>query len=395
MELSSDEKCAIERDRVVKIVREAGKTLSFEDVSKIYVEKFKSDLKQWKEEFTNFGAFLKYGAGSDVVVVDDSVSLRSSAVSKPGTSSLPVQYLSKPQFSPFFGFSEGEQKHKGVDYRIWRYEVESAVSAGLHSEAVIVEQIRRSLQGEAKSKMVGFGSEASVSSILKLLDQFYSEEGAATGGEILTRAYAMKQGELEEVSAFASRLDNQLRKAKEKGTELLPDDTALDRHLRLLFWEGLKSSIKDKARHKKDECKTFGELISAARYGEREVDLSPIPKRVVKSQQAIAEEEKAPKWASEFCAAMAREVKSALASKPTPPAELRHLRDQSGRSQGDQYSPPTCFRCGQVGHIQRGCRNVPYTSPSGNANPSLTRGYQGRNSGSPRPNNTPSGSRSH
>ena len=270
MELSSDEKCAIERDRVVKIVKEAGEALSFGDVSKIYVEKYKSDLKQWKEELTNFGAFLKYGAGSDVVVVGQSVSLCSAVVSKSGKSSLPVRYLSKPQFSPFFEFSEGEQRQKGVDYRIWRYEVESAVSARLHSEPVIVDQIRRSLQGEAKSKLVGFGSETSVSSILQSLDQFYSKEGAATGGEILTRAYAMKQGEREEVSAFASRLDNQLRKAKEKGTELLPDDTALDRHLRLLFWEGLKTSIKDKVRHKKDECKTFGELISAARYGERE-----------------------------------------------------------------------------------------------------------------------------
>ena len=211
MELSSDEKCAIERDRVVKIVREAGEALSFEDVSNAYVEKYNSDLKQWKEEFTNFGAFLKYGAGSDVVVVGESVSLCSSVVSKSGKSSLPVQYLSKPQFSPFFGFSEGEQRHW-----IWRYEVESAVTAGLHSEPVIVEQIRRSLQGEAKSKLVGFGSESSVSSILQSLDQFYSEEGAATGGEILTRAYAMKQGEREEVSAFGSRLDNQLRKAKEK-----------------------------------------------------------------------------------------------------------------------------------------------------------------------------------
>lgn len=79
----------------------------------------------------------------------------------------------------------------------------------------------------------------------------------------------MKQGKHEEVSAFASWLDNQLRKAKEKGTELLPDDAALDQHLRLLFWEGPKPSIKDKARHKKEKCKTFGELISAARYGER------------------------------------------------------------------------------------------------------------------------------
>ena len=268
MELSTNKKCAIERDRVVKIVKEAGEALSFGDVSKIYVEKYKSDLKQWKEEFTNFGAFLKYGAGSDVVVVGESVSLCSSAVSKSGNSSLPVQYLSKPQFSPFFGFSEGEQPHKGVDYRIWHYEVESAVSAGLHSEPVIVEQIRRSLQGEAKSKLVGFDSETSVSSILQSFDQFYSEEGAATGGEVLTCTYAMKQGECEEV-AFTLRLDNQLRKAKEKGTELLPDDTALDRHLRLLFWEGLKPSIKDKARYKKDECKTFGELISATRYGEQ------------------------------------------------------------------------------------------------------------------------------
>ena len=189
----------------------------------------------------------------------------------------------------------------------------------------------------------------------------------------------MKQGEREEVSAFASRLDNQLRKAKEKGTELLPDETALDRHRRLLFWEGLKPSTKDKARHKKDECKTFGELLSAVRYGEREVDLSPIPTPVVKSQQLTVEEEKTPKWASKFCAAMTREVQSAPASKPTPPPELRPPH-------GDQYAPPTCFRCGQVGHIQRGCRNIPQTSPSGNANRSLTRGYQGQSTRRPRPN---------
>lgn len=162
--------------------------------------------------------------------------------------------------------------------------------------------------------MAGFGTGASVSSILQSLDQFYSEEGAATGGEILTRAYIMRQEEFEEISAFASRLDNQLRKAK-KGTKLLPDDAALDRHLRLLFWEGLKPVVKDKARHKKDECQTFGELISAARYGEREVGSVPVSKRVVKAQQATVEEEKNPKWATEFCAAMVSEFKSAFASK--------------------------------------------------------------------------------
>lgn len=85
----------------------------------------------------------------------------------------------------------------------------------------------------------------------------------------------MKKEEFEEVSAFSSRLDNQLRRAKEKGTELFPDDAALDCHFRLLFWEGLKPVIKGKARHKKDECKMSRELISTARYGEREVGSFP------------------------------------------------------------------------------------------------------------------------
>ncbi|KAK3740127.1 hypothetical protein QZH41_010106, partial [Actinostola sp. cb2023] len=66
--------------------------------------------------------------------------------------------------------------------------------------------------------------------------------------------------------------------------ELLPDDNAVDKHLRILFWAGLRQGIKDKARHKKDQCKTFGELITAARYGEKEANNSTqAPKRVSRS----------------------------------------------------------------------------------------------------------------
>ena len=66
----------------------------------------------------------------------------------------------------------------------------------------------------------------------------------------------MCQQESKEVSAFASRLNNQIRRAQNHGAELLPDKDAVDRHLRLLFWQGLKESVNDKARHKKDSCKT-------------------------------------------------------------------------------------------------------------------------------------------
>ena len=67
-----------------------------------------------------------------------------------------------------------------------------------------MEQIHRSLQRKAKCKVVAFGPDASASFMLHLLDQFYSEEGAAAGDKILTGDYALKQGEIEEVLAFTS-----------------------------------------------------------------------------------------------------------------------------------------------------------------------------------------------
>ena len=43
------------------------------------------------------------------------------------------------------------------------------------------------------------------------------EDGGVTGDEMLAEAYKWKQGAQEEVAAFASRLDNQVRKAKVRG----------------------------------------------------------------------------------------------------------------------------------------------------------------------------------
>ena len=60
----------------------------------------------------------------------------------------------------------------------------------------------------------------------------YGDEGAAVGDELLSQAYSFQQQEGEEVSAFASRLDNQIWAAKNHGAELLPDEETGDRHLR-------------------------------------------------------------------------------------------------------------------------------------------------------------------
>ena len=140
---------------------------------------------------------------------------------------------------------------------------------------------RKSLQGEAKTKIVRFGPGAYIEEILEKLDQFYGDQGAAVGDELLSQTYNFHQQESEEVSVFGSHLDNQICQSKNHGTELLPDNEAVSSHQRLLFWQELKESVKDKARHKKDSCKTFADLIAAARNGKKETNSAQIPRRVV------------------------------------------------------------------------------------------------------------------
>ena len=79
----------------------------------------------------------------------------------------------------------------------------SAIQGGLYTSQVIAEQIRRSLQGEAKTKLVGIGADSDPRIILEKLDQFYSDVGAATGDEVLSEAYQIRQRENEEVAALA------------------------------------------------------------------------------------------------------------------------------------------------------------------------------------------------
>ena len=55
----------------------------------------------------------------------------------------------------------------------------------LVSALIVAEQIR---QGEAKSKVVGFGADTTMEDMLSQLDQFYKEDGRVTGDQMLAEA---------------------------------------------------------------------------------------------------------------------------------------------------------------------------------------------------------------
>ncbi|XP_048578376.1 uncharacterized protein LOC125560615 [Nematostella vectensis] len=253
MDLSVEEKLYMEHKRVTELVVELKTQGAPSEEFRIPVAKLVEDF--FKEEFVKLESFLRHCCG--LQVEGDEVRFVHGTTNNASVKQQhqQQQILSRPQFSPFYGFSTN--KEKGVSYRVWRFEVESTVRGGLYSTEVISEQIRRSLQGEAKTKLVGLGVDASCEALLETLDQFYSDALTATGDELLAEAYTFKQKEGEEVACFASRLDNHVRLAYVRNTELLPDESAVERQLRMLLWSGLHPEIKDKARHRKDACKSF------------------------------------------------------------------------------------------------------------------------------------------
>ena len=177
MELSSEEKCAIDRDGVVGAVREAGKN------SLIHrpVQDLRGEVQKWSERVKT-RIYKSWSIPQIWHRFGCCCCGRCSFISpapKLGTSSL-----------------------HWVQVYTW--------------SKVIVEQIHRSLQRKAKCKVSAFGPDASASFMLHLLDQFYSEEGVAAGDKILTGDYALKQGEIEDTSSESWNQSSRVSKTPER-----------------------------------------------------------------------------------------------------------------------------------------------------------------------------------
>ena len=127
-------------------------------------------MKLWKGEFVKVESYFVNACKA--IVTQTKVKIKEQSKSVVSTA---LQHFAKPQFSQFFGFA---QVDKGVTYRVWRYEVESSLKQGIYSNEIITKQVRKSLQGEAKNKIAGFGPEASLESILENLDHFYWDCGS-------------------------------------------------------------------------------------------------------------------------------------------------------------------------------------------------------------------------
>lgn len=151
---------------------------------------------------------------------------------------LNTSYIAQPYNAPKLPFFSGaDEPSKGeTSYEVWSLEVKCIQNSQILPEHVLLQSIRNSLKGSARSMLVPLGESATVTDILTKLDGFY---GNVSSSETLIQSfYGDFQKESESIVQYASRLEQTLSRAIRYGHI---DFVAKDAMLRSKFWTGLRS----------------------------------------------------------------------------------------------------------------------------------------------------------
>ena len=168
-------------------------------------------------------------------------------------------------------FSEDDPPQKGdVSYKEWRYEVQCLLGDPDIKENLLIQSIRRSLRGTAKTMLIPLGEKANVQKILSKLDILFGE--ISTNGMIMQEFFNTCQLPGECVTSFGCRLETMLQNAIDSG---YLDQASKNDLLRHKFWTSLSSEkLKGQTRHKYDSIKNYDKLLLEIRGVEKEISIS-------------------------------------------------------------------------------------------------------------------------
>lgn len=295
-------------------------------------------------------------------------------------------------------FSGGSSKNKNeTTYDLWKYEVTSLMNNGTYEQESINYAVRRSLKGEAGRVAMHLGPQASLPEILHKLDSIYG--AVESKEELLAEFYRAKQKEEECVTTWSCRLEDIIGKAVDKG---LVHHMERDGMLRSMLWTGLRPTLKDISGHKFDTIHTFDELRVALRQIEKDVEerqqtrKQHIVKSAITDQEELSRKSdmdelkgliqqmstRMDRWENRDRGGNTRvdrwQENQGGYSRPERwqdqdrgnrgrgygPSRYGNNGDRQQRPKPDQTNTPTssttkevkCYRCGQLGHIKKGCR---------------------------------------
>lgn len=170
-----------------------------------------------------------------------------------------------PPKLPLFSGTDEPQKGE-VPYEVWSFELKCLKKSGQYPEYTLLQAVRNSLKGLARSMLVPLGEDVCLTDIINKLDGFFGS--VSTNENLMQAFYSDYQKESESIVVYASRLEETISKAIQFG---FIDQVAKDAMLRNKFWTGLYSqTLKNSTRHLYDSIKDFQILLKEIRKVQQE-----------------------------------------------------------------------------------------------------------------------------
>ena len=278
---------------------------------------------------------------------------------------LPTGYIQPPRISVFMGDSN---KGHGVDFDSWKFEVESLLRDATYSERVLAPFVRQSIRGEPSRLIQTLGPHASIHQLIHELEASYGT--VQDGPALLQKAYNSHQEDQESAAAFGRRLKLLTYDACRRGG--LPQ-SSMDTVLRQIYWRGLRDpEVRNACRHLKDTAGDFDHLVRLVRKGEQEVQATSCrpPKDHRPPHPVVPVPATTPQPFSEALSninSTLAELKVALRPTANNASSPKHTAVPKPNTNPPpvRQQPVECFRCGEKGHISKGCRNPPKPKTNG------------------------------
>jgi hypothetical protein len=177
-----------------------------------------------------------------------------------------VAHFSAPRVPKLPEFDGNETVDCAFD--MWRYDVNCLIRNQVYPDHVILEAIRKSLKGKARTVLLHLGEGASVFDILIELEGIYGN--VATGEKLKEQFYCARQEPNESVADYSVRLEHLLCQ-----TNLYLDKDTKNDMLRNRLWSGLRDSqLRNISRYKYELVRDFSVLRRELRQMEQELEVS-------------------------------------------------------------------------------------------------------------------------
>ena len=164
----------------------------------------------------------------------------------------------------------GEGRKGEVEFDVWKYDIKSLMRSFIYPEHVILESIRNSLKGKARTALVHLGEGATPDDILLEMEAIFGN--VSTGETLKEQFYSARQEPHETVADFSIRLEHLLSSSNVQLTA-----AAKNEMLRNRLWSGLRSKeLQNAVRYKFETLKSFSLLRKEIRKIEQELKVGTV-----------------------------------------------------------------------------------------------------------------------